>query len=271
MVIPRIRLVVPTLGQRVDYLRLCLESVLDQSCEADVVVVAPMSAIEARNLCEVAGVTVIEDPGGLSAAINKGAGHPPMDYEFINWLGDDDLLLPGALAKTRRALQLRPRAVLAFGRCRYVDPSGQLIGTSRAGRLAPWLMRWGPDLVPQPGMLVSGDAWRKVGGLDETLKYAMDLDLLLKLRQVGPFIALDEDLACFRWHPNSLTVADRSDSVREAEQVKRRYYGVRTQRFAGLWEPTVRHMNLAAGRRITRRAHRLSQPNAWDPDKEDSR
>lgn len=259
MVSPRIRLIVPTLGERVDYLKVCLESVLSQSVVADVVVVVPTSATEAREACEGAGVVVIDDPGGLSAAVNKGANHPPANYDFVNWLGDDDLLLPEALARASRALVTRPGAVVAYGRCRYVDPEGRRIGTSGAGRLAPWLMTWGPDLVPQPGMLVAGDAWRSLGGLDETLNYAMDLDLLLRLKQLGPFVAVDSDLACFRWHPNSLTVAERSASVREAEQVKRRYYGARTRGLARLWEPTVRRANLAAGRRVTQRALRLSQ------------
>lgn len=64
--------------------------------------------------------------------------------------------------------------------------------TSRSGRLAPALLSWGPSLIPQPGMLFRVADFRAVGGLDESLHYAMDLDLLLRLRRRGRLV----DVAC---------------------------------------------------------------------------
>ena len=172
----------------------------------------------------------------------------------MSWLGDDDLLLPGSLASTSAALDRTPEAVLAFGYCRYIDGQGRHLGTSRAGRIAPWLLVWGPDLVPQPGMLVRRTEWLAVGGLDESLSYAMDLDLLLRLRRRGRLLAVDRPVACFRWHPESLTVSGRSISSAEAEVVKRRYLPALARRSSWLWERPVRLVSAQAARGITRRA-----------------
>lgn len=250
-----VRIVIPTLGQRIPYLRSTMQSISSQSLAPEVVVVAPSLTGSVASICDEFNAIYIPDPGrGLSAAINAGVDHSSADFDYINWLGDDDLLLPNSLARTKGALARHPEAVVAFGRCQYINPEGEAIGTSRAGRLAPWLMTWGPDLVPQPGMLVRADAWRQLGGLDESLKYAMDLDLLLRLRRVGPFVSLAHELACFRWHPDSLTVAGRSESVAEAERVKRRYYGSLARRSSRLWEPFVKRASLWAGQRVSARA-----------------
>ena len=75
-----------------------------------------------------------------------------------------------------------------------------------------------------------------VGRLDESLHFAMDLDLLLRLRRRGRFVAVDRPVSSFRWHATSLTVSDRSASLAESEQVKRRYLPGPLRRIAPVWE-----------------------------------
>jgi 2-phospho-L-lactate guanylyltransferase (CobY/MobA/RfbA family) len=42
----------------------------------------------------------VVDPGsGLPEAINKGLAELPLEIEYINWLGDDDLLKPESISK----------------------------------------------------------------------------------------------------------------------------------------------------------------------------
>ena len=77
--------------------------------------------------------------------------------------------------------------MLAFGGCDYIDADGRTIAVSNAGRLATFLLPWGPDLIPHPGTMVRLDALEAIGGFDRSLKYAMDLDAFLKLRAHGRF------------------------------------------------------------------------------------
>jgi hypothetical protein len=93
-----------------------------------------------------------------------------------------------------------------------------------------------------------------VGRLDESLQFAMDLDLLLRLRRRGRLVALNRRVSSFRWHQNSLTVSDRPTSLTESEQVKRRYLKGALLRLAPIWERPVRVATQAAARRLERRA-----------------
>ena len=252
---PRVLLVVPTLGRRPELLRQTLQSIADQTdCPTDVVLVCPQDAEVALKLAAEFGADVADDPGGMTAAINLGFERARPGHVYVNWIGDDDLLTPGSLAATTAALDADPSAVVAFGYCDYIDDAGRVLFSSRAGRFAPWLMTWGPDLVPQPGSLFRLDAVRAVGGLDPSLSYAMDLDLLLRLRRRGRFVNTRRTLSCFRWHPTSTTVANRTPSLAEAERVKRRYLTPARRRLAPLWEGPVRLATRLAARRVNRLA-----------------
>jgi GT2 family glycosyltransferase len=251
----RVLLVIPTLGRRTELLSLTLRSIADQTDEpADIVVVIPPDAAEARALAAAAGATLVDDPGGMSAAINKGFAKASEQHEYVNWIGDDDLLSPGSLAAAAAALDADPEAVVAFGYCDYIDDSGRVLFTSKAGRMAPWLMTWGPDLVPQPGCLFRRTTVQAVGGIDPSLSYAMDLDLLLRLRKRGTFVNTRRTLSSFRWHAASTTVANRAPSLDESEMVKRRYLDRRLRWGAPLWERPVRGATKLAAMRVNRLA-----------------
>ena len=251
---PRILIIVPTLGTRIEFLRQSLESISSQDTPADIVVVCPKEAIEARQLAHQHQATVIDDPGSLPKAINAGATQLQPHHAFINWLGDDDLLEPQSLTIATRTLDTNPTATVAFGACRYINEHNSELWVSRAGKWAPRILGWGPDLIPQPGMLIRADAWTKVNGVDESLTMAFDLDLLLKLKQLGPLIDCNQILASFRWHTTSLTAADRATNLTESEQVKRRYLSPTQQKLKWLWEKPVRVATKVAAREVQRRA-----------------
>ncbi len=251
-------IVIPTLGQRFDYLRQTLESIRNQQVEADITVVTPVSATAARALALEFGARVIDDPGSLPAAINLGVSEADIQHRYVNWLGDDDLLTDQSLEFTVEALKANPQTVVAYGSCRYIDPQGKELWVSKAGKWADRILTWGPDLIPQPGMLVRKEAWNSVGGVDESLSHAFDLDLLLKLKNQGEFTPVDQVVSCFRWHPESLTVSDRSKSLSESEEIKRRYLSPRQNKFKWIWEQPVRVATRIAAQRLNKRAYRLS-------------
>jgi glycosyltransferase involved in cell wall biosynthesis len=251
-------IVIPTLGQRVDYLRQTLESIRKQSISADIVMVTPISALAARAMASEFTAKVLDDPGSLPAAINLGVSQALPHHRYVNWLGDDDLLTAQSLQDCVTALTTEPNSVLAYGACRYIDDTGAELWVSKAGKWADRILAWGPDLIPQPGMLIRKSGWNSVGGVDETLSHAFDLDLLLKLRGLGDFTAVDSIVSCFRWHPDSLTVSDRSKSLNESEAIKRRYLSARQSKFKWIWEQPVRAATRVAAQRLNKRAYRLS-------------
>lgn len=249
----RVLIAVPSLGLRADYLDDCLRSIREQSVDADIALVSPDTPA-LRAVAERFGATLIPDPGSLPSAVNAALDLASQEYEYVNWLGDDDLLTPGSLEATLRALDADPAAVVAYGACRYIDSHGGELWVSRAGRWANHLLSWGPDLIPQPGMLIRSTAWRAVGGVDASYRLAFDLDLLLRLRKVGTLVDVDTVVSCFRWHPDSLTASNRDINIAESERAKRSALGPTARRLAWLWERPVRVATRLAAAEVQRRA-----------------
>lgn len=257
----RILVVLPTLGERLDYLRETLDSVAAQRVWVDItlVVVSPPSAIAARKLATEYGAVLVDDPkAGIGAAINCGL-KARSGEEYYAWVGDDDLFRDGGLGTLRRMLDSDRRAVVAYGACDYVDPQGRIAWVSQAGRLATFLLPWGPDLIPNPAALIRFDDLEAIGGFDEVLRYAMDLDAFLKLRRRGRFLATRTPVAAFRWHPESLTVANRRESSRESEAVKRSHLPAALRPISPLWDVPVRWASRMAAERVTAKALALAR------------
>ena len=250
----RVLMIVPTLGKRVDFLAQSLDSITDQETSADIVVVCPPEASEARLLAQEHQASILDDPGSLPKAINLGACQLQAHHEFINWLGDDDLLEPGSLTATTHTLDQNPHGTVAFGACRYIDHDNKELWISRAGRWAPRILGWGPDLIPQPGMLVRAKHWQEVKGVDESLSMAFDLDLLLKLKRRGPLISTPQVVSAFRWHATSMTASDRPKNLDESEAVKRRYLSPVQERLKWVWERPVRIATELSANHVHRRA-----------------
>jgi GT2 family glycosyltransferase len=262
----KILVVLPTLGDRIEHLRETLATVDAARTEVDLTlaVVLPGSATEARALAVAHGAVVAQDPRrGISEAINAGIALAT-DEEYYAWIGDDDLFRPGGLLTLRRLIEARPDAVVAYGGCDYIDPSGRVIGTSRAGRAAEWLLPWGPDLIPHPGSLIRLEALRAVGCFDAELKYAMDLDAFLKLRKRGAFVCTRQPVSAFRWHSDSLTVANRVPSSNEAARVKARHLPAILRPVSPLWHQPVKWAASVAARSVNKRALALAR-SGGDP------
>jgi GT2 family glycosyltransferase len=256
---PKVLLIIPTLGIRIDHLRACLASIRSQPESSEIVIVAPITP-ETQSLATEFAAHLLADPGSQSSAINVGVsfGLSLNSYEYVNWLCDDDLLEPHSLTATVNALRSNPNATVAYGACRYIDEQGQQLWISKAGKWATKVLGWGPDLIPQPGMLVRMDAWQAVGGVDESYRFAFDLDLLLKLKKIGPLVDTGVVVSSFRWHADSLTVSDRTTNLEESERAKRAALSPTARKLAWLWEKPVRVATRAAAAEVNRRARKLA-------------
>ena len=249
--------VVPTLGERTDTLRAALTSLLEQEgpvCR--VVVVAPEGAEEARRIAAEVGAEVVNDPRrGLSAAMNAGLASR-RDEDYLAWIGDDDVMRPDGLRTLADMLDRDEGAVVAFGACEYMNADDRVFAVSRAGTLATRVLRWGPDLIPQPASLTRLDAMEAVGPYDESLRFVMDLDMFLRVRPMGRFLSTPRTVACYRWHPDALTVANRDLSIHEAEMVKRRHLPAWARPVAPVWEIPVRAAISVVSGRLSTQARR---------------
>ena len=247
-----IGIVVPTIGQRPEYLPLALESIRAAG-EAYVLLVGN-KGFNAQPLLAAGLIDqyLDEQDPGLAAKINFGFRSLPESIKYINWLGDDDLLTPGSLDIALSRIKQADQPVLVFGGCEYIDPEGNKIFINRSGSWAVPLLRFGPQLIPQPGALYTRAAFEKVGGLSQRFGWAFDFELFLSLSEIGKAAFVPKVLAKFRWHKGSLSVSKRKDSVREASQVRVSHLPKFLRPVSFVWEYPVRVATYLAGIRVSK-------------------
>lgn len=151
-----------------------------------------------------------EKDSGPADAINKGLKVATGD--ILAWLNADDYYEPGALKRVATVMAANPQAALCFGRCRIVDEQGLEIrqGITRFKEFFfPLSSRFtiqSINYISQPAMFFRRDAFTKAGPLRLDLKAAWDYEFILRLwRQGGAVRVPGDPLACFRWHPGSIS------------------------------------------------------------------
>jgi glycosyltransferase involved in cell wall biosynthesis len=160
---------------------------------------------------------------GQASAINEciAKGRAP----YVGWLNSDDMLLSGGLKRLVDVLEREQRAPAAYGKVwNYVEATGVQqpvwVEPFSERRLA---LRC---IVSQPGTLVRRSAWEAVGGLDDSLRMAIDYDLWWRLyKQFAPPAFVDEYVALNRDHSDTKTNTQRRLHYREAMAIVRKYHG----------------------------------------------
>jgi GT2 family glycosyltransferase len=109
----------------------------------------------------------------------------------------------------------------------------------RSGSWAVPLLRFGPQLIPQPSAVFRRDAFERIGGLSDKFQFAFDFDLFLKLTKLGRAVFVDQILSSHRWHATSLTFSRRWDSVKEASAVRVSNLSLAIRAISPLWELPV--------------------------------
>ncbi len=244
---PAVGVVVPTIGERPQYLESTLKSIREAG-ESYIVLVGREgfdgSSIQKAGLVD---LYVDEDDTSVPNKINQGFRALPTGIEYITWIGDDDLLAPGALEIATTTLNKPEKPVLVFGHCQYIDSDGNDVLVKRSGSWAVPLLRFGPQLIPQPSAFFRRDAFERVGGLSDRFQFAFDFDLFLKLTKSGKAVFIDQILSSHRWHKTSLTYSRRGESVREASRVRVSNMPKIVRAFSFLWEYPVMAVTYFAG------------------------
>ena len=244
---PAVGVVVPTIGERPQYLESTLKSIRDAGNSYIVLVGRKGFDASSYQKSGLVDLYVDELEASVPNKINQGFRALPENIEYITWLGDDDLLAPGSLEVATRALDKPEKPVLVFGHCQYIDSDGKDVIVKRSGGWAVPLLRFGPQLIPQPSAFFRRDAFEKVGGLSDKFQFAFDFDLFLKLSKSGRSVFVDQILSSHRWHKTSLTYSRRWDSVKEASRVRVSNMPAAVRVVSFLWEYPVMAVTYLAG------------------------
>ncbi|WP_448676362.1 FkbM family methyltransferase [Delftia acidovorans] len=170
------------------------------------------------------GWTSIKDDG-QSQAINIGFSRT--NGEIMGWLNSDDLLMPGALHRVGEFFAENPDVDVVYGNRILVDEEDQEIGRWILPGHDDGVLSWA-DFVPQETLFWRRGIWNKVGGqLDESFRFAMDWDLLMRFRDAGAkMVHLPYFLGAFRIHGAQKTSSQINEiGTLEMNRLRKRAHG----------------------------------------------
>lgn len=155
---------------------------------------------------------VSESDRGQSDAINKGLAM--CTGKYFNWNNSDDVLTKGSLERIVDALEDHPEAGGATGYVNIIDGNSKIVSVNdgrsnlqgRSGFLHDAeccisMLKSGC----QPGGLFLRELVCQIGGIDNNIHYAMDVDLQLRIMCHRPIYHVDFPVISFRLHAESKT------------------------------------------------------------------
>ena len=146
--------------------------------------------------------------------------------DLLGWLNSDDAYLPDALSAVGSAYATHSGQCIAgpvinidhrSGRAKYIPQRGITL----ENMVKFWEQQYSWH---QPGLFFPRSAYELVGGLDGSLDYAMDHDLLCRLLQHCQVVYIDEPIARFRVHDASKTCSAWDRYMFELSAVSQRYW-----------------------------------------------
>lgn len=141
---------------------------------------------------------------GQSDAINKGFRRATGD--IVSWINSDDVYVKGAFARVAGYFADHPGDGMVYGDCDLINEWDQVYARERPGRfdLARLLEN---NYIPQPTVFLRRAAIEGDHLVDESLHYAMDYELWLRVSGKHSITYMPSTLARFRYHRASKSTA----------------------------------------------------------------
>lgn len=157
-------------------------------------------------------IRVIRRPNtGIVGALNDGLA--AAQGEFVARMDGDDLAEPARFAAQLAWLQAHPECVAVGSAVWFIDPDGAVIDfyAPPAGHAAieEQLLRGNGGAIIHPALMLRRAALNAVGGYRREYDRAEDLDLFLRLAQLGTLANLPAPLLRYRLHAASTNFMHR--------------------------------------------------------------
>ena len=222
--LPLVSIVTPSFNQA-KFLEATIQSVLGQDYPAlEYIVIDGASedgSVEIiRKYAPEMAYWVSEPDQGQTEAINKGFAQAK--GEIIAYLNSDDTYLPFAVSRAVEILQDNPQIGLVYGDANFIDENDNIIGRFPSKQTDYRRLRQGYVHVSQQAAFWRADLWRQVGPLDQSLYFAMDYDLWVRLAAVSGVRYYPETWANFRLHGGSKSIVDDDRCWPEMVYIHRR-------------------------------------------------
>ena len=143
--------------------------------------------------------------------------------EILAWLNSDDVYLPGAVRSAVEAFRRAPGMDLVYGDVILINGDGDEIGRRKLTVLDWYDFLGQGNCLAQPASFWTRRIYDRVGGIDATLYFQMDLDFYIRVVQAGQMRHLRRYLAKIRMHPEGKMVKAEHIRQRELIVLQQRY------------------------------------------------
>lgn len=202
-----------------------LESILSQQgCDLEFIVVDDGSTDETPRILAACAAddprlrVITQANTGLTRALARGCAEARGDFIARQDCGDRSL--PGRLARQVALLQQRPDAVMVASGARFLGPAGEplFVSTREAGELHQGLAKLDVDAIQGPphhgATMFRRLAYERAGGYRAAFTVAQDIDLWLRLWEIGACMGDPEILYEATMQAGSISARRRSDQFR---------------------------------------------------------
>ncbi len=149
---------------------------------------------------------VIQENIGLTRSLNRGLSMA--SGELIARMDPDDIALPTRFEKQMAMFHNHPSLVLLGCEAGLIDEAGRLYGkrghSQSHAEIRRRLLAGDGGALTHPAIMFRTGAAQAIGGYDENMPTAQDLDFYLKLSEVGVVANLKETLLLWRQHSGSV-------------------------------------------------------------------
>ena len=225
---PKVSICIPTYNRK-DYLMQTLDSVYAQTYKNyEVVIVDDGSADGTEEMIQNVGYKNLryywQENAGDAAARNKMIDLA--QAEFITFIDSDDLLMPDAVERMMKTMDVEGGEVVVYGPYLRIDKNGNVFGKCKrklySGFITAQLFE--DILVHSCGSMFPKKVLKEAGGFDQSLRVCSDYDLWLRLSLKYRFIALPEPTFKRRRHTGNLSQISAENQIKELEVLEHFYY-----------------------------------------------
>ena len=165
---------------------------------------------------------VSEKDAGQADAIHKGFSRATGDVLY--WLNSDDVLLPGAIARVRRAFDENPNWDALTAWHVRMDADSRILTMHRIPAENPRLARWGMHHVNQQTCYFKRALYERVGPIDEKLHCVLDTELWSRMFDVNSTWGhIPQYLGAFRQHAAAKGSSWNDAYAREEQWMREKY------------------------------------------------
>ena len=162
-----------------------------------------------------------EPDNGQSDGLNK--GFRKATGEIIGWINSDDKLSPGSLYKVGNFFKNNPTEIALVGDQRIIDEHSRELEIKISNDYTFDYLLYFAKGITQNSMFFKKEILDQIGYLDESLHYAMDQDLFIRIASLQKITHIDEVLAEFRMQPDSKTTEGTYKFSKELIKIREKY------------------------------------------------